>query len=117
MMKKAKKIDLVKSGIIELQKRIVPEIELKKHFSKKFIKNISGSVIRTHLTCEYGFADSPLQDPLLFLIPVFAKDPYLAAAQLVAAIGENICDCDYDSNPSLVNDEFDEFWNLLQSMD
>lgn len=114
-MKKEKRFAVAKEGIVMLQKRFVPAIKLKRNFSKKLIKNIPSAVIRAHLSCDYGSEVSPLQDPLFFLIPMFAKDPYLAVAQLVDAIGENICD--YDSNLALVNDELDDFLNLLKSME
>lgn len=106
-MKREKRIAVVKEGITMLQERFAPAIKLKKHFDKKIIQSIPSSVIRAHLSCDYGLEGSPLQDPLLFLIPVFAKDPYLATAQLVDAIGENICD--YDSSPTLENESLDDF--------
>ena len=114
-MEKAKKINSVTAGIIELQKKIVPEVSLKNHFSKKLIKSIPSSVISAHLACDYRFEDSPLQDPLLFLIPMFAQDPYVAAAQLVNAISEKTCA--YNSNPKRVNEELDKFMDLLESME
>lgn len=114
-MKKEKRFAVAKEGIVMLQKRFVPAIKLKRNFIKKLIKKIPSAVIRAHLSCDHGSEVSPLQDPLFFLMPMFAKDPYLAVAQLVDAIGENICD--YDSDPTIGNDGLDEFWNLLKSME
>lgn len=114
-MKKATKINLVERGIVNLKERYIPEVELKTNFNKKFIKRIPSAVIIAHVMCEYSCEETPRIDPLLFLIPAFAKDPSLAACQLVDAIGENICD--YGSNPTLGNDGLDEFMSLLQSMD
>ncbi len=114
-MKKATKINLVERGIVNLKERYIPEVELKTNFNKKFIKRIPSAVIIAHVMCEYSCEETPRIDPLLFLIPAFAKDPSLAACQLVDAIGEKICV--YDSNPTLGNDGLDEFMSLLQSMD
>lgn len=114
-MKKEKRFAVAKEGIVMLQKRFVPAIKLKRNFSKKLIKNIPSAVILAHLSCNHGSEVSPLQDPLFFLIPMFAKNPSLATAQLVDAIGEYMCD--YDFNPTLGNDGLDEFMSLLQSMD
>ena len=96
-MKKTTKVNLVTRGISKLKEEFIPEVELKKDFNKKFIKRIPSAVIIAHIKCAYSCDGSPIIDPLLFFIPAFAKDPSLAACQLLESIRNNVDDDDIRS--------------------
>jgi len=112
-MKKATKINLVERGIVNLKERYIPEVELKTNFNKKFIKRIPSAVIIAHVMCEYSCEETPRIDPLLFFIPAFAKDPSLAACQLVDAITDYLNNVDTCS--TIDRDDYDEFLKVLES--
>lgn len=109
-MKKITKSDLIVKGIIALKEEFVPELVLKKHFSRKLIKGIPDSVFKAHILCVYGCEDLPILDPLLFFIPAFAKDPCLAACQLLEGIRNNVDDDDIRTY--IHKNEYDSFLGL-----
>lgn len=111
-MEKITKSDLIVKGIIALNEKFVPELVLKKHFSRKLIDGIPDSVFKAHITCVYGCEDLPILDPLLFFIPAFAKDPSLAACQLLESIRNNVDDDDIRSY--IFTKEHKAFMRLLE---